>query len=131
MVCPWKQGVRSTARVRTTDHRPLAKRPRPEQSLVNVLSLDVHSADHDEVSPKDVTVQQRFKTSIDQPQLPILRTERGRGQQTQGGMDGFFGNEIHHSRKAPERGGETRPNHKNLDACAERRKAVRMAAVLG
>jgi hypothetical protein len=46
-------------------------------------------------------------------------------------MDGFFAKEIPHSTQAPERGGEKRPNHQDFDRFTERRKAARIAAVVG
>jgi hypothetical protein len=45
-------------------------------------------------------------------------------------MDGFFAKEIQHCGKAPERGGETRPNHQDFDRFAERRKGVEIAAIV-
>jgi hypothetical protein len=45
-------------------------------------------------------------------------------------MDGFFGNEIEHSIKAPERGGGTRPNHQDFDRFTERGKGVEIAAII-
>src|SRR5206468_1459023 len=38
-----------------------------EGSLANIILLDAHPADHDEVGPKDVCVEQVLKASVDQP----------------------------------------------------------------
>src|SRR5438094_6357186 len=62
-----KQEFRFAAGERPADHRPLAKSPRPEEGLANIILLDAHPADHDEVGPKDVCVEQVLKASVDQP----------------------------------------------------------------
>ena len=64
-----KQDLRFTTRIRSANHCSLAKGPGPEERFANVIFLDGHAADHNEVGPKKVPVQQIFKASIDQLQL--------------------------------------------------------------
>ena len=62
-----KQEFRFAAGEGPADHRALAKSPRPEEGFANIIFLDAHSADHDEVGPKDVCIEQVLKASVDQP----------------------------------------------------------------
>ena len=61
-----KQEFRFTAREGTADHRSLAKSPGSEKGFANVIFLDAHSADHYEVGPKNVCIEQVLKASVDQ-----------------------------------------------------------------
>src|SRR5438552_13694988 len=45
------QEFRFAAGEGTANHRSLAKRPRPEKGLANIIFLHAHSADHDKVGP--------------------------------------------------------------------------------
>ena len=66
MIRQSKQEFRFAAGEGTADYRSLAQSPGPEKDFANVIFLDAHSADHDEVSPKNVLIQQVLEAAVDQ-----------------------------------------------------------------
>src|SRR3984893_3411416 len=131
MVSKTEQGLRLTAGIRPTDHRAFPEPAGAREDVDDIGLLDMHPADHDQVGPHDVRVKELIKSSIDQPDSPILRTQSGDSNQPKRGHGGFFGKKSHHPLKTPKRGRKLRPNHQHLYGRSERWEVARLARVIG
>ena len=114
VVCNTKKGLGFTAREGTTNYGPPVQGPSPLEGFANVVFLDAHSADHHEIGPKDVGVQQVLEASVDQTERPGFWTQRRYCQQARGRLVGFDGNEVEYAVHTPEGRGESRPHQENF-----------------
>src|ERR1700676_2700855 len=77
MIGKSEQGVRLTAGVRSSDHRAFPQLSSAREDVEDIGLLDVHPADHDQVGPQDVRIEEFVKGLVGEPYGPILRTQSG------------------------------------------------------
>ena len=71
-------------------------------NLPRRIRLNRHPAKKDVVGPSEILGGERGQIEIDKPLLPIERQESGNGQQSQGRLPGFLGNEPESVLERPE-----------------------------
>jgi hypothetical protein len=103
-----------TTGIRTANHGSPAQGSGSEENVANIIFLDAHFVDHDEVGPKDVTVQQIGKAAIDQSQLSVLGHSAAMVSKPRGGSSVSSGMSSIAASKLQKEGGK-RPDHQDFD----------------
>src|ERR1700674_6064692 len=71
MIGKSEKGLRLTAGIRSADHRAFPEPAGAREDVDEVGLLDVHPADHNQVGPQDVCIEELVKGSIGESDGPI------------------------------------------------------------
>ncbi len=117
--------VRRTVEKRSAGDDPCSQRATSLENSGNRFLLNQHCTDHYIISPFQIGIFELLDVQIHQPSLPVVRKHGRDCEKPQGGIGGFFGDELEGVVKAPKGNRVFRVYQENLHHTIPYKRGIR------